>query len=205
MQPLKPRFSHVAGLLALDFSNTVGEHTGTSSTERLRSFADLLEWAEEAGVIEARLAREVSRRAELNPAGAHRILKEAISVRETLYRIFSAISHGRAVPPEDIGLLNAFLAQCPLTMQVIPDGERFSCARTASLLDEARLLGPVAWSAAELLSSDKMPRVRECAGHNCGWLFLDLTKNRSRCWCAMSDCGSRAKARRYYQRKSGRA
>ncbi|HXO42658.1 MAG TPA: CGNR zinc finger domain-containing protein, partial [Thermoanaerobaculia bacterium] len=55
-------------------------------------------------------------------------------------------------------------------------------------------------SAAELLTSDKWRRVRECAGSDCTWLFLDRSRNRSRRWCAMQTCGNRAKARRHYRR-----
>jgi predicted RNA-binding Zn ribbon-like protein len=49
--------------------------------------------------------------------------------------------------------------------------------------------------------SHKLDRVRSCQGDTCGWLFLDMSKNRSRRWCSMSDCGNTAKARRYYHRK----
>jgi predicted RNA-binding Zn ribbon-like protein len=45
-------------------------------------------------------------------------------------------------------------------------------------------------------------RVRECRGEHCGWLFLDLTKNRSRRWCEMEVCGSRAKMQRYRARRA---
>jgi predicted RNA-binding Zn ribbon-like protein len=59
----------------------------------------------------------------------------------------------------------------------------------------------VALSAARLYSSPQASRVRECQSSGCGWLFLDLSKNRSRKWCSMSDCGNVEKARRHYQRK----
>ncbi|MCK4450409.1 MAG: CGNR zinc finger domain-containing protein, partial [Anaerolineae bacterium] len=36
----------------------------------------------------------------------------------------------------------------------------------------------------------------------CDWLFVDASKNHSRRWCSMNMCGSRVKARRYYQRKT---
>jgi predicted RNA-binding Zn ribbon-like protein len=43
-----------------------------------------------------------------------------------------------------------------------------------------------------------------CPGEGCGWLFFDASKNRSRRWCAMEDCGNRAKARRHYRRSRAR-
>jgi predicted RNA-binding Zn ribbon-like protein len=62
---------------------------------------------------------------------------------------------------------------------------------------------PVAYSAADLLATpDQLARVGQCQDdRGCGWLFLDLTKNHSRRWCAMDDCGNRAKAKRHYERK----
>jgi predicted RNA-binding Zn ribbon-like protein len=62
------------------------------------------------------------------------------------------------------------------------------------------MLWPVVRSAAELLTSDELGRVRECAADNCAWLFLDRSKNRSRRWCDMAVCGNRDKVRRFRQR-----
>ncbi|HSH12932.1 MAG TPA: CGNR zinc finger domain-containing protein, partial [Desulfurivibrionaceae bacterium] len=64
-----------------------------------------------------------------------------------------------------------------------------------------RLLWPIVRSAAELLTSEKLERVGQCAGDSCGWLFLDTSRNRSRRWCEMEHCGNRAKARRHYRRQ----
>ncbi|MEM7300202.1 MAG: CGNR zinc finger domain-containing protein [Pseudomonadota bacterium] len=44
-------------------------------------------------------------------------------------------------------------------------------------------------------------RLKRCPGENCGWLFIDETKNSRRTWCSMESCGNRAKAARHYQRK----
>jgi predicted RNA-binding Zn ribbon-like protein len=56
----------------------------------------------------------------------------------------------------------------------------------------------LAESAAELLTSEQMERVRRCPA--CGWFFLDTSKNRSRRWCSMATCGASAKSKRYYWR-----
>ena len=67
------------------------------------------------------------------------------------------------------------------------------------------MMWPIAHEAAELLTANELGRVRECPGPNCGWLFLDMSKNRSRRWCSMEVCGNAAKARRHYQRQKGEA
>jgi predicted RNA-binding Zn ribbon-like protein len=62
------------------------------------------------------------------------------------------------------------------------------------------LLWPIARSAADLLTSEQRMRVHQCNGERCTWLFLDMSKNKTRRWCNMADCGNRAKARRFYER-----
>jgi predicted RNA-binding Zn ribbon-like protein len=62
------------------------------------------------------------------------------------------------------------------------------------------MLAPVAWSLATLLTSPDRDRVKVCDGPDCGWMFVDASRNRSRRWCDMSDRGDRAKVRRYRRR-----
>ncbi|WP_030438314.1 CGNR zinc finger domain-containing protein [Actinoplanes subtropicus] len=37
------------------------------------------------------------------------------------------------------------------------------------------------------------PRVKACRGDDCRWVFVDGSRNSSRRWCAMANCGNRAK------------
>ncbi len=53
--------------------------------------------------------------------------------------------------------------------------------------------------AVKLAFSPEKARVKVCG--NCGWLFIDRSKNRSRIWCDMAVCGNRRKASRHYHRK----
>ncbi|WP_152499823.1 CGNR zinc finger domain-containing protein [Labrenzia sp. THAF82] len=64
----------------------------------------------------------------------------------------------------------------------------------------------LAASAVSLLAdSREHERIKMCPGENCGWLFIDETKNGRRTWCSMESCGNRAKAARHYARKKNRA
>lgn len=60
-----------------------------------------------------------------------------------------------------------------------------------------------AHSALRLIAAPEPDRLKICA--NCGWLFVDRSKNRSRTWCDMAVCGNRAKATRHYQRRKERS
>lgn len=56
-----------------------------------------------------------------------------------------------------------------------------------------------AHSVLKLIATSEPERTKIC--RNCGWLFIDRSKNRSRAWCDMAVCGNRAKAHRHYRRK----
>jgi predicted RNA-binding Zn ribbon-like protein len=49
-------------------------------------------------------------------------------------------------------------------------------------------------------------RVKACPGPDCGWVFVDGSRNASRRWCQMSECGNRAKGAAFRERtRSSRA
>jgi predicted RNA-binding Zn ribbon-like protein len=194
-------FQFIAGALCLDFVNTVGSHTSFAPAEKLREVADLVRWAHEARIVDRQGAQELLSFSESHPHEASGILERARAFRESLFRIFAALN--RQERPNDIDLtaLNETLRSFPIHLQVRLQGQEFSCRREMVQSGDARLLAPVAWSAADLLASDQVHQVRQCASATCGWFFVDTTKNHSRRWCMMSDCGSLAKAKRYYQRK----
>jgi predicted RNA-binding Zn ribbon-like protein len=90
---------------------------------------------------------------------------------------------------------------------VAQNGRGFSLAWDDSD-DLRRMLWPVALSAADLLAGEQGTPVKLCGmweTTGCSWLFVDESRNGSRRWCSMKDCGNRAKARRHYRRSKGLA
>ena len=121
-------------------------------------------------------------------------------LREALFRVFSTVAAREPVDAADLELLNDVLQRAAAGARLTGSGPGFAW----SWSDDGGLERPlwlVARSAAELLTSDELERLRKCAGRFCGWLFLDASKNRSRRWCSMESCGSRAKMRRLYARR----
>lgn len=102
-----------------------------------------------------------------------------IRLREAIDRHFRALASG-----VDHRLSLAELLEAVATMLR---------ASTSDLAMEAA----TAHSALRLLASGS-ERLKICG--NCGWLFLDKSKNRSRSWCDMAVCGNRVKANRHYHR-----
>jgi predicted RNA-binding Zn ribbon-like protein len=195
------QFGRIGGALCLDFANTASWEADQRTTEHLNDFHDLVRWCAERAIISQETDAALFIEAEQNSVRGEAVLAEAKEFRETLYRIFIALSRQNAPTCGDLQLLNETLAQVPLHFEVRREKEGFSCERKAGGTEFAKLLGPVVWCAAELLASEKIEQVKCCASETCGWLFLDGTKNHSRRWCDMSDCGSRAKSKRYYRKK----
>lgn len=191
---------YVGGNAGLDFINSVGGWVdGDPRHDHLRNYEDLVAWGEGGGLLDRRLAGRLEAEAAKQPRDAARVLARAVALRRTLHRLFAAIAAGRLPAAADLDTLNAALARTLPHQRLVAGAQGFGWAWDDSpALD--RMLWPVLRGAAELLTSGRLSRVRQCGGEQCGWLFLDETKNRSRRWCEMSVCGNRAKARRHYRR-----
>jgi predicted RNA-binding Zn ribbon-like protein len=44
-------------------------------------------------------------------------------------------------------------------------------------------------------------RLKVCPADDCQWAFYDHSRNHSRTWCEMEECGNRAKARAWRERQ----
>jgi predicted RNA-binding Zn ribbon-like protein len=189
----------LGGDLCLDFANTVGDHKSDEPSEHLASYADLVAWSQHASALTNRAAQQMLDDGAQRPAAANNVFQRALVLREAIYRIFTAIAEGKSPKPADLDLVNGALANGLVHSRIISTKAGFRWDWTdENPLD--RMMWLIARSAADLLTSGNLARVRQCGDDKCGWLFLDTTKNRSRRWCDMNDCGNRAKARRYYKR-----
>lgn len=187
--------------LCLDFANTVDWRTAAQPHESLTSYADLVAWGQRTGIVPEGRARRLLEESARGPAQAAAVLERATALRKAIYRVFSAIAAGCAPEAADIATLNSALTETMSRLQLSWTTNGFAWRWTADEDALDQVLWPVVRSAAELLTSAELDRVGVCAGDGCGWLFFDTSKNRSRRWCSMQDCGNRAKARRHYRRR----
>jgi predicted RNA-binding Zn ribbon-like protein len=186
------------GHLALDFANTAGVHGSEPESEWLSGYDDLVWWGLRAGAVDQAAAGALLARGREDAGEAAAVFARAITLREALYRVFSPVCHGECPADGDLALINAELARALPHLRVVAEGSDFAWAWEGDEMD--RVLWPVVRAAADLLTSGELARIGECEGDNCEWLYLDTSRNRSRRWCVMSDCGNRAKARRHYHR-----
>jgi predicted RNA-binding Zn ribbon-like protein len=182
------------GDVALDFVNTASARSVGPLQEKLHTYADLVTWAERVGIVDEANGRRL-RRAAARDSRADIVLERGRTLREAIYRLFTRSE----ADPDDLAVLSRESGQGATHRRIEqgPDGYRYAWPETAEL---DGILGRVAVAAAELLTSPERDRVHECASHDCSWLFLDMSRNRSRRWCDMKVCGNRAKARRFSAR-----
>jgi predicted RNA-binding Zn ribbon-like protein len=192
----------LGGELCLDFANTVGNHKSAQRSDHLADYADLVAWSRHAGIFGNRVAAKLLDQTARRPAAAKAVWQRAVALREAIYRIFTAVATGAPPKPTDLDLLNEALANAMQHSRITAtkDGYRWNWSDEIAL---DRMLWRIARSAADLLTLGNLGRVSQCGDEECGWLFVDTSKNHSRRWCDMNDCGNRAKARRHYKRVLG--
>jgi predicted RNA-binding Zn ribbon-like protein len=200
IEPAAARLELVSAELCLNFANTVGNHKSDEPNERITTYQELVAWSRHVGILSDRVAKQIVREAALRPEEARQVLDRTIALREAIYHIFAAESSGVAPQAAEVAILNDALSSAMARARLArtEDGFVWNWTREEGGLDQ--MLWPITRSAADLLTSDDLDLVRECANETCGWLFVDTSKNHSRRWCSMSDCGNRAKARRHYAR-----
>jgi predicted RNA-binding Zn ribbon-like protein len=204
------RMKRVGGQLCLDFTNTVGGWNAVGSEprfsvrdERLGEYGDLVAWAVGAGPLAEAEGAALLREAQRRPSEAAAVLGRARRLREALYRTGWRLAHGRAPAREDVATVEQEIraARQQEQLSASAQGLAWSLQRQPGALDLP--LWPVALSAEAYLTQGDLTRLRACPGDECGWLFDDASRNRSRQWCDMRDCGNVAKVRSYRLRSKG--
>ena len=191
----------LGGRLCLDFINTLDWRGTEKPVEFLNTYPDLVVWSRHVGTCSPAETRQLTKMAIGREAKARQILKKAVGLRETIYRIFAAISQNKNPAPKDLAGFNQYLAGSMHASQIVRTKDGYSWDTSG---DKARLdwiFNPIVRSAAELLVSAELQNIKSCADPACGWLFLDTSRNKRRRWCDMQDCGNRAKASRFYRKK----
>ncbi|WP_260838801.1 CGNR zinc finger domain-containing protein [Heyndrickxia oleronia] len=194
----------LGGRLCLDFANTVSWHDSSEkSQELLTSYEKLVNWSLQVDIINKQQSVSLLKKAENRPSEAREeVLQKAIELRESIFHIFSLVSNNEKPATKDLSILNEALGNAYAMIRVVPSENKFSLEffNCEERLDG--MLPPIIQSAIDILTSEKeLSRVKKCEGYPCGWLFLDTSRNRSRRWCSMADCGNRAKANRFYHNK----
>ena len=191
----------VAGVLCLDFVNTASGRGTDARLEHLQSYETLVQWSVHVGALDPATARALASMAK--SAAARDVFARAIVLREAIARIVVAIIGSTGLPADAATIVGAEAAAAIQHSKLTKTDAGVAWSWPARPATVARPLWPVAQSAYELMKTTDPARLKQCPAADCGWLFLDRSKNNSRRWCDMRTCGNRRKAREHYRRHHG--
>jgi len=201
------RFDLDGGHPVLDFTNTVDWRGTGRDHDWLGDFTDLLAWAHRTGFLPKAAIEELDRRAAAHPRQAAAALEQARELREAAAGLLRAALEGRPPAPEPLHVFNRYLDRALSQAVLLPGSGQdriysLELAASGNPLEDIALR--LAKQAADLLTNFDPARLKICGNPDCGWMFLDGTRNASRRWCDMAACGNRAKAKRFYNKQRAR-
>jgi predicted RNA-binding Zn ribbon-like protein len=197
------------GVHCLDFANTLEPRGGPPPLElppdfrfrdELATYEDLVAWAVHKGTIEPATALGLLDDAEQSANEANATLERAHLLRDAIYRAFWSIAAGNSPAPGDLSTIMREYADATTHARLVDSGTAIEWQWAADEPSLAHPLWAVARSAVDLLTTGDRRRIKVCPGPGrsplpCAWLFYDTTKNGSRRWCSMDDCGAATKAK----------
>lgn len=191
----------VGGHPAVNFVNTVSAWNVAQPADYLTDLDDFLEWCEQHGLLWKRAAAHFTAAPARDKAAA---FAEVRKLRDSLHAVFAARAAAKPLPQDRLDHLNELIRQTVAWRRVAADeasgGRDICCVWDFHDAPAIAALGPVTWLAADFLERGDMDRLKACPGEQCGWLFVDASRNRSRHWCSMKTCGNTAKVKRFRQR-----
>jgi predicted RNA-binding Zn ribbon-like protein len=207
-----PDFPRLLGeRLCLHLVNTVEAPVTDHAVDFLTGYADLVRWSWHADTLPREAVDPLLRAGADRPAEAAEVLSRARALRAACDGAFRAVARSRTPAERDLAAIRAEYVAALGHARLAPADGGFAWTWPAApespgspdALD--RPLWPVARSAVELLTDADLRRVKECPGAgDCGWLFYDTSRSRTRQWCSMEGCGSRLKMRRHHARHGSR-
>ncbi len=195
-KPSRTLLGPVGEALCLEFANTA-----ESDKYHLDDYHELLSWCQSKGALTHGMASSLRVDALDDPGRAERAFRRAMVLRRVVYAVFAAVSGKLSPKAEDLRSLSKAAANALSHLHIAETATGFQWQWDDTRPRLELPLWIIARSAADLLTSTQRGRVRQCESADCTWLFVDRSKNRSRRWCDMAECGNREKARRSRARK----
>jgi predicted RNA-binding Zn ribbon-like protein len=195
------RMRLVGGSVALDFVNSrSGPPDGPPDDDALTAYPDVVAWSRYVDLVTEAEAAALRRLARDDPRAAEDAFTDSLRTRDLLDEVFRALAMGTDPGRRALAALREAEVEALSHAQLDGSGPySWSWRRDRSLAKPVRL---VVHAAVDLLTAGPLDRLKQCGG--CRFLYVDESKNRSRRWCSMEDCGTNEKIRRYVARRAGR-
>ena len=173
-------FRQGSGRLSLDFVRTL----------RRRGTPDVIEELDEPPALRAWVHQFFPSLAPPTVDDAR--LATALALREAVRQLIDAARGpgGRAsCHPDAVDLVNQAAARPTPAPSLDPTGG----LGLWSPDPVTAVLSLIARDALDLVTSEAVHRIRQCAGPACGAMFVDMSRPGTRRWCSMGTCGNQAK------------
>ena len=199
-RPSAPPAESVDAERVLAFVNTLSSRPTGAPVERLVSYDALVEWAREQHLVSAAAAERLAAEGKRHPHQAASVLGRAREFREALNSLAESIEKDRQPQAAVLDTISDYLASAYANGRLVPHDGGLQWVASAEDAVE-RILWEIGRAAGRLILSPRLSKIRACAASDCGWWFVDDTKNRSRRWCDMKLCGNREKVKRFRSRQ----
>jgi len=179
------------GRLCLDFVNTIHDRYASEAEDYICQPERFIEWCLRAGAVhpgeDIAAPESAGRRAVL--------MRKARTLRHDLHALLASRIDGEPAPADAVRRLDQWLHLAWAGQSLGSDGQMHW---RDDACDASLPLKRIALDALDLIGGPSVSRLRRCDNtRSCGWLFLDISKNRRRRWCAMETCGAAVKMKRY--------
>ncbi|HEU5486611.1 MAG TPA: CGNR zinc finger domain-containing protein [Microlunatus sp.] len=186
----------VGGQLALDLVNTIAwQRNPDRRADRLPDPARLAAWfvvaAQWHGVDAA------VRVSDLDGERGAQVLAAVRELRDACVTVLAAHVDGRSLCGRAMELLRTCYYESLAAAEV---SARLPLQHEVRVRAPEHITSALGLAVGELLRRTDLDRLRRCADEECGWFFLDVSRNRSRRWCDPGDCGNRNRVKAFAAR-----
>ena len=191
------RFEPIGGHPVLDLCNTRSWRLDEDrDIERIATPAEFARWYHVA--VDRSDGDRLLECVAQAPAVAARDLRDIHALRATVTAWLDASIAGAGDPEAVRAFAEKWrdvLSRAHLSADLPPHWESADVVDIRSATDRLTL------AAADLLQGRDITLLRRCHQPDCGWFFLDRTRNHSRRWCIAEDCGNLSRVRAYSARR----
>jgi predicted RNA-binding Zn ribbon-like protein len=154
--------------------------TSANETDHLATPELLAEWLTERGLVDEGAVADES---------------DLTRARRMRAALWSLLAETGGTDPRTAAALAAVTERAPVVFLPSAGGIELATAESGAPGALVRILAEVYRAQLE----GRWKRFKACG--QCGWVFFDASKNRSRRWCDMASCGSVVKSRSYRARR----
>lgn len=177
--------------MCLDFVNTIHDRYASEAEDYICRPERFIEWCARAGAVKP--GEQIAAPDSAGQRAA--LMRKARALRHHLHALLASRIDGAAPPADAVRCLDRWLHLAWAGRSLGADGQMHW---RDDAYDASLPLKRIALDALDLIAGRAVSRLRRCENTtSCGWLFVDVSRNQRRRWCAMETCGTAVKMERY--------